>query len=72
MTLTTISYRECIDIELLYRQKWALIRAMKFKREMGNPKDADILEGLITYVDDIKDRVDQNSKIINSMEDKPK
>ncbi len=68
MTLTTISYRECIDIELLYRQKWALLRAQK----KADEKDILILDGLLNYLDDLSDRVDPNGTVLASMEDAQK
>lgn len=57
---------DIVDIQLLYRQKWALCRAQRLT-EAHSPHDAELLEGLINYMDSETDRHDPEDTIRLSM-----
>lgn len=58
------------DIELLYRQKWALLRIAEHASDKDNGTehtDADMIEGLLNYLDGETDKLDPDDSIRQAM-----
>lgn len=59
-----------VDVRLLYRQKWALLRIAGNASDKDNGTeytDDDLIEGLIIYLDSETDRLDPDDSIRQSM-----
>lgn len=55
-----------VDIELLYRQKWALNRLYD-RAVVTELEEANLIEGLLNYLDGETDRLDPTDKIREAM-----